>query len=328
MPRNPPQEPRSAYFRRVIRITGQDSPNVRLAEAELAAGKEPSHLDVVPGVLSYAEYAKRRATWTPERQCVGLDAMFWAGPNVLMFPPEWLARAVTRAREVDARGERAGRHGGGVRGMGVDPAEGGDDCVWTVADELGVVEQVAVKTPDTSVIVPRTVSLMREHDVDPSRVCFDRGGGGKEHADILRAKGYPVRDVAFGEVLAPPPRPGFKDFPERQETIAEKYVYKNRRAQLYHDLRLRLDPSLNPRGWGVPGRLTELLRQLGPIPLTYDAEGRLYLVPKKHPPGTTNKRQKSLTELLGCSPDEADSATLALHAVLYEGVEVTAGGGW
>jgi hypothetical protein len=39
------------YFRRVIRIKAEDSPNVRYALAQIAAGKKPTGEVILPGVL-------------------------------------------------------------------------------------------------------------------------------------------------------------------------------------------------------------------------------------------------------------------------------------
>ena len=326
MPRQVKEGP-DPLFRKIIRITGMDSPNVRYAEQELKHGFQVSHTEVVPGVLSYQEYLLRLATWDDVRKSVGIFAQFYRGASVLMFPPDWLNRAEARAAEV-VRSNARGRGLVPPVGLGVDPAEGGDDCVWTVADALGFAYQEATKTPDTSVIVPRTLALMREYEVRPENVVFDRGGGGKQHADLMERDGYPVRSVGFGEVITPPPEPGFVDFPDRVQRLEERYAYKNRRAQLYGELRERLDPGLNPVGYGLPagGMFRELRRQLAPIPLTYDPQGRLYLIPKTRPPHAQKTKEPTLTELLGCSPDEADSAVLALHAVLHPGEGFSAGG--
>ena len=67
------------YFRRVIRIKATDSPNVRLGLAQDRAGLTVTDEILVPGVLTYAEYRKRRATWDRVRQCIGLDGEFWKG---------------------------------------------------------------------------------------------------------------------------------------------------------------------------------------------------------------------------------------------------------
>ncbi len=296
-------------YRKVLRVRAEDSPNVRLALAEQRLGLRPSGREVVPGVLSWAEYRKRRATWDPVRQCIGLDAEFWEGADALLYPPDWLNRAQHRARLLRGEPRRA-------KGIGIDPAEGGDKTAMAAVDELGLIELVAKKTPDTSVIISEALAFMRKHNVPAGRVCFDRGGGGKQLADVLRAQGHPVRTVAFGEPLAPEPRYGQTPVRERRQQREERYVYTNRRAQLYGRLRELLDPS-HGQGFALPAEYAELRRQLAPIPLTYDGEGRMYLLPKrkKTPDGT----EKTLTELLGCSPDEADALVLAIFAMQDRG---------
>ena len=325
-PNLPPPKPR--YFRKVFKIRAADSPNVRLAEAEIAAGKPVSNTIIVPGVLPYAEYLARRAMWDPVRACIGLDAEFWEGKDALMFPPAWLNAAHARHEEIVI--QRLRQKGGycGTAALGIDPAEGGDDCTWAVRDDLGLIELIAKKTPDTSIITGDTLFLMRKYNVDPGRVYFDRGGGGKEHADRLNADGYGVHSIGFGEAASQPdPEPGFVDFPERVERKETAYAYLNRRAQMYYEFRLQLDPAHNPAGFGLPPQYAELRRQLAPIPLTYDKEGRAYVLPKNPPPGSPDPdKVKTLKKLLGCSPDEADATVLANHAWLHGGEGLTAGG--
>lgn len=349
------------HHRKVIRIVGEDSPNVRLATAESGAywdpdrgevifpnGVRPSGTQIVPGVLTWDEYVTRRTTWDAVRQCIGIDAQFWQGRDALLYPPDWLNRAEAYARQLAQAGiERI------ARGMGVDPAEGGDKSCWSVVDEYGLIKLVVLKTPDTTFVTARTLALMQEYNLTPDRVVFDRGGGGKEHADRLNAQGYPVRTVAFGEPVVPDPKRGLVLLEEKREHRAERYAYKNRRAQLFAELRQLLDPGAEGKGdplsdpwqaifrlnpgragesssgglaWGLPAEYTELRRQLAPIPLLYDPEGRLYMLPKNRL--NENEKQagrKTLIDLIGHSPDEADSLVLAIHAMCHKSTRMTAG---
>jgi len=305
-------ETNNHLYRNVIRVQGQDSPNVRLGLAQKKAGLDITDEELVPGVLRYSDYVKRRATWDPIRQCIGLDGEFYEGAEVLMFPPDWLNRAEQVAMEV-TRSKLA------KRTIGVDPAEGGDSTCWAVCDELGLIELISMKTPDTTVITSRTIALMRQYDVRPENVLFDRGGGGKEHADRLRRQGYKVRTVAFGEAASSEDKftRRMRTGQERREESEVRYAYRNRRAEMYGLLRQMLDPAANERGFGLPAHYTELRRQLSPIPLEWDEEGRMILPPKsKRDPNST---KVTLTDLIGCSPDEADALVLAVFGLLREG---------
>lgn len=191
----------------------------------------------------------------------------------------------------------------------------------TAVDEWGVIEQVSKKTPDTNVVVGETLEFMFRHGCPPSGVVFDRGGGGKQHADRIRGEyGYPVRSVGFGEA----PTLGLKDYKvsteERIEAREERYAYRYLRDQMYWELRELMDPvrALAGEGFGIPGELGELLRQLAAIPRQFDAEGRLLLQMKK-PDGPYMKA-------VGHSPDEADSLVLAVHGMLHPEEEMMAGG--
>lgn len=307
-------------LRRVIRIRAEDSPNVRREQARQRGEPEASWPAEVPGVVTWAEYRQRRATWDAVKQSVGLDARFWEGADALLFPPAWLDRAERIASDLRGKKRQA-------KGVGVDPGEGGADTSLAAVDDLGLIELVSVKTPDTDVVPGQVVAFLRRHGVDPESVCIDRGGGGKQHADRLRAMGYPVRTVAFGEALQAPGRGGGDE--ERLDHREQRYAYVNRRAQMYGETRLILDPTGSvdgiggPAGWGIPAEYQELRRQLAPIPLTYDPEGRLKL-PPKHARGPGD-RTVTLASLIGRSPDDADALVLAVHAMLHPEESVVVG---
>lgn len=302
------------YYRKIIKVRGEDSPNVRLAMAQVRAGIAPTEQLLIPGILPWDEYCKRRRLWDKVRQCIGLDAEFWEGADVLLYPPEWLNCSERRANLLKGARRCA-------KGIGIDPAEGGDKTTMAVSDERGLIELVGKKTPDTNVIVAEAKAFAIRHNVPPEKICFDRGGGGKGHADRMRADGWAVRTVAFGESMVPKIRAGGGIVPRREkvELREERYVYKNRRAQLYGRLRILLDPARRDEGlqvFALPAEYTELRRQMALIPLTYDTEGRLYILPKRRRPGvdlTNNTR--SLEDLLGCSPDETDAVVLSIYAM-------------
>lgn len=313
------------YFRKVIRVCAEDSPNVRLGLAQQRAGIEPTDEILVPGVLTFGEYRTRRATWDKIRQCVGLDGMFWEGAEVMLFPPEWRSNSERLARR------RLSERSQGRRWIGCDPAEGGDKSAWSVIDAGGLVKLVSLPTPDTTVVVSQTLKLMREHNVQPQDVIFDRGGGGKEHADRLHQMGFPVRSIGFGEAVALEPKRGLRLLEERKEGVAERYAFVNRRAQMYFELRQLIDPANaeHPQGFAIPFWLhPELTEQMRLIPLTYDAEGRIKLLPKsKRTDSAEDSKVKTLTELIGHSPDELDSLVLACHARLHRASVQRAGVG-
>lgn len=289
-------------YRRVIHVRAQDSPNVRLALQEIAAGREPSGRMVIPGVKSYAEYLRNQEMWDPIQRCVSLDAEFYEGAEVRMFPAVWLDRA-------HAVAERNRRRG--IRTLGIDPAEGGDNSCWTVCDQYGIVHQETLRTPDTSQIVGRTIDIMKRFSVESINVLFDRGGGGKQHADRMRLMGHSVRTVGFGEQASDPYQDRrMRTAKDKSESREVRYVYKNRRAEMYGLLRELLEGG----EFGIPREYEELRRQLSLIPLEFDAEGRMVLMPKDRT--TRDSKQPTLRELLGCSPDEADSTVLAVFGLM------------
>jgi hypothetical protein len=139
---------------------------------------------------------------------------------------------------------------------------------------------------------------------------FDRGGGGLQHADNLRERGYKVRTVGFGESVSPERKRGTTILPVKIEQDEERYTYKNRRAEMYHSIRLAIDPSESTQ-FGTP------------IPLKYDREGRIELPPKNKK--DKDSKEVTLIELIGHSPDEADALALAMYGLVNKKRKPTAG---
>ena len=297
------------HYRKIIKISAEDSPNVQLGLAQKNAGLPITNESLVPGVLSYREYCKRRDTWDKVKQCICLDGNFFEGADVLLYPPQWLNRAERLAKELLGVPRQA-------KGIGIDPAEGGDKTTMAAVDELGVIEIVGKPTPDTSVITGEAIAFMRKHNVSPSRVVFDLGGGGKEHADRLRSEGYAVATVGFGMAVHPQPQTGMRSRYQKIVGVEDRYTYVNRRSQMYGTLRNLLDPGRPGKGFAISEEFTEFRRQISPIPLIYDREGRLKMLPKNRQSASGN--EQTLMDLIGCSPDEADAVVLAIHAMLYE----------
>lgn len=311
--------PDGTYYRRVIQIKAAQSPNVRLALAQIEAGRSPSGRLVVPGVKTWQEYDRDRRTLDKIAQCVSLDAEFYEGSEVRLFPAQWLDAAAHHAQALRGVPRRA-------KAMGIDPGEGVANSSWCIIDERGIIELVSMKTPDTSRIPSKTLELMIKHQVPAHKIYFDRGGGGKQHADRLRDMGYGVQTVAFGESLLFDPKRGKRLFPEKVENREERYAYVNRRAEMYGKLRIMLDPA-NGINFAIPAEYGNLRCELSPIPLTYDEEGRLELLPKNEPDirAENSKPKLTLTKLIGHSPDEADALALAIYALTHKGARMTAG---
>ncbi len=307
-------------YRKVIKIKGEDSPNVRYGMAQKAAGITPTDEIILPGVLSYGDYIKRRATLDEHTQCVSLDAEFYEGSEVRLYPSDWLDKAAEAANDLGDRARRA-------KTIGVDSAAGGDNSAWAVCDEFGLIELISIKTKDTMVIVDETIRLILHYKVEHKNVLFDDGGGGHQHVDQLRRMGYRVRAILFGGTATPPRKRGRITFEEKKHTDETRYVYRNRRCEMYGELRLRLDPSTNDPVFAIPGEEAELRRQLGPLPLLFDEVGRLYLPPKDKPKKTGVNESKVVTikEMLGCSPDESDALVLAHFGMVERAMPVRIG---
>ena len=86
---------------------------------------------------------------------------------------------------------------------------------------------------------------------------------------------------------------------------------------------MRLDPSIEDTQFAIARTEIELRHQLSPIPLTYDDEGRLRLLPKTKK--TPNSKELTLVDLIGHSPDEADSVVLAVYGMEVDASTAVAG---
>lgn len=293
-------------FRKIIRMKAANSPNVMARRR------------VMPGVMTWDDYQLHRATWDVMKQKTHLDAEFWEGASISWFPQDWLDHAEELARWlVEVRR--------GPFYMGVDPAQGGDDSTWAVVDSMGVYRLVAKKTADTNDVFNTTIQLMDEFGIEAPNVIFDLGNGGQVHVDRLRAAGRRVRGVGFGEGVTPQLRAGPTSLREKKEQREDRYVYVDRRSEMYGEFRNLLNPQgLNKfrvggveyTGFGLPvgGEWDELRRQMAPIPLTPDNVGRLRLLPKHKPNGETD--EETLVGLIGRSPDHLDAVVMAVWGML------------
>src|SRR5260370_41122549 len=95
------------------------------------------------------------------------------------------------------------------------------------------------------------------------------------------------------------------------------------------ELSMVLDPvlwkSLEVEIFGLPAQYSELRRQLAVMPKETDEEGRAMMPPKNRKPGQDETKRKTLVEILGCSPDQADALVLAVHGMLHKPQVMKAG---
>lgn len=318
---------RQKYYVKIIHIGATDSPNVRLGLAQKKLGLPITNEIVVKGVLTYEEYILRLATWDDVRKCIGLDGKFWQGSEVLMYPPQWLDRAERLWVYLKGRQRIA-------RGAGIDSGEGTANTAIAIVDEFGLIELISEKTKDTTRITELTLEVMHGFNIPAHKILFDRGGGGKQHVDRLRANGINVRTVGFNDRPTIEPQRHMTNFKQKVEAKERKYAYFNKRAEMYGELRYLLDPGFDGedqtedawkelatekgrhvgeiRGFTISPMYQYLRKQLAPIPLKFELE-KLKLPPKHK--RDSNSREVCLTDLIGHSPDEADALVLAIHAM-------------
>jgi hypothetical protein len=61
------------------------------------------------------------------------------------------------------------------------------------------------------------------------------------------------------------------------------------------------------------------------MPLLYDREGRMRLPPKHRASAGAGSKERSLEEIIGHSPDEADSLVLAVYALRHRAQRIKVG---
>jgi hypothetical protein len=280
-------------LRKVIHIDGRDSPNVKAGQRWRELGRVGPSPVLIHGLLTYDEYVRREATWDIVKKTTRLFGKFYEGDKALLFPTHWLDAAMhpDRWKEVSQR-QRT------VEAIGVDVAAGGrDKTCWTLIDHAGVIDQIIMDLANTMEIVGGTVRMIQTHNLPTSRVAVDAGGGGKQIGDRLHELGYYVRTLGFGEAAD------------------DSQAYKNRRAELYGNLRRILDPERESGNFQLPPLAAELRQELAILPLQYDSEGRMLLPPKDRKSSNQAIHQATLRELLGRSPDRSDSLALAAWAL-------------
>lgn len=306
--------PAQTYLRRVIHMPATASPNVKVGLEQQRRGIRPTGTRVMSGVMSWQEYQDHLTTLDPAQMSVKVLAKFYRGPELMLWPAEWLSRCAMLSGERSVIESRRTGHGLPplVRSMGFDSAEGGDSSVWCVGDDLGVLAVVSMKTPDTNEIIGMTRHMWREWNVTPDMTCFDLGGGGKEHADRLAASGQRVQVRRFNEAVTADRPGGWDSDPEGHAAVVKALqgAFANLRSQMYGEASSDCDPLLPGDGYGIPDDtpvLRELHRQLGLMPKKRDDEGRMYLPSKSRKDEGT---KQTLTDVVGHSPDEADAFVL------------------
>lgn len=328
------------FLRKIIRICAEDSPNIRLALAQMRAGLPITYERLVPGVKGYEEYLEDRAIWDDHQLCVSHGARWYKGAEIKLFPSAWLAEAIKRWQPrppISSSGDRMRGMSTTSNYMGSDPGEGIANSAWAIGDDSGCRKIVSMKTPNTNDVSYTTLELMAQYDIPPENVCMDRGGGGKQHADrineILESRGVDqqIRTVAFGESLVLEPKRGLRMIEEKVDHREEHYAYKTRRSQMFGEAGALIDPAGRCYAMPPPNLGPEYKRlhhALKAIPKQYDGEGRLDLPPKRRKPGEETTKKKTLTEMVGgdgMGLDEADAFVLMIHAMLHKSKRATAG---
>ena len=312
-PTESPSQPQK-LLRWVRHIHPEESPNLIRSREMDRAGEHGPYPLVVPGLLSRDEFDEWNATWDEPRKRVRLFGLLPSEEEQKLFPPSWLDLAQQLSTKL--RQQERWRDDGPYA-LGIDVAFGGGDLTaWVVLGRWGVRHVQAQATPNTAIISGYTIELMRRYRIRAWAVAFDSGGGGKQIADMLRARD----EMEFGEIV---------DVSFGARPLDDK-KYNNRRTELYGELRLVLEATderrellVLPAGeWPIevqclalPPDDARLREDLAVLPYEWDTEGLLRLPPKDRRTGSSLHQERTIRERLnGRSPDRGDALVLAWFA--------------
>jgi hypothetical protein len=334
-----PEAP-AVLYRKVIHVSAEDSPNVKLGRARAKHNLAP--IDIVPGILGYADYKKFSKIWPASKRRWGLDGLFPDETTNRLFPEDWLELAHALCdllrrhnAELKAKGRRPKL--GYPFGLGIDcgRSAAGDMTSFTVVGRYGWVHSESAHIADTSVVYKKVIALARRFKIRSEFIAFDSAIGGPI-SDLLNArKGWETAAVNFGS---------------REHIDTERFA--NMRASLYGEvaaamelkyrtandgtsskrlkgqLRKMLDtpPDQWPKSWqcvAIPREETELCRELKVLPRQHSHKnGALLLPPKERRDGRRMRPGEfCLRDLLGRSPDRGDSFVLGYYG-LQRGLEI------
>lgn len=168
--------------------------------------------------------------------------------------------------------------------MGMDLAGLGSDCnVLTVVSKYRIEEQISIRVADTFELSDAAEKMYRRWDVQ----CLDIDITGSTSCgvlDVLRAKGLKVNGINFAQ------KPYDNDTGKR---------CANARAEMYVDLS-------NAVKGGLYIQDDDIKTQLAYTTIFVNQSGKLQLVKKDE-----------IKEMIGHSPDQADSLALAVYAMMH-----------
>jgi hypothetical protein len=173
----------------------------------------------------------------------------------------------------------------GDRYLGIDLSGlGCDKNMFTVVSKYRIEEQTGIEKADTFELTQIAENLIRKWNVKAIRIDIT-GSTSCGLLDMLKSKGYSVEGVNFA-----------------QKAYDDKY--SNARAEMYGELSLAIKTGMYIED-------EDIKTQLAYTTVFVNQSGRLQLVKKA-----------DIKELIGHSPDEADSLALAIYA-LNHGSEET-----
>lgn len=199
--------------------------------------------------------------------------------DLMLFKPAMIDRSMTRELKT------------GKKGIGVDVSDAGSDLtILTYVEEGVIVEQKEIKVDKTEAIGDQIaleiIKYAQQHGFtskEAQMIGIDTLGVGASTRDFMRSKGWYIREFIAGAASTLP-------------------IYKNLRGQTIYELSQAMDKGEFKIYEGLQ-TIETLREQL--MAHEYTTEERVILV----------KSKQKIKEVLGVSPDYAESAYIAYWVV-------------
>lgn len=284
-----------------IHINGRGFKQGEVIPIELAKYTDP----LIPGQVCYDKCEELKQTCSPDEKEWRVYGRFPRSSKLFqIFQVDWKKKLGAKCRQQKERILS--------RAIGVDVAGSvdGDYTTFAFGNEVGLADLYMMHQPNHAELSGLLAAIARERGLDifdgSVPVAIDVVGIGKGLADFLEEKGCLIIKVSNGKIA------------ER-----DTQTYGNRRAEVYGELSIAIDPDVNQNPWLIPDDhqySDRIWQELVALEKIYMSDGRKWrLTPKRPTPSQRGKavedNRQALSEKLGRSPDCADAVSLLYQAV-------------
>ena len=251
-----------------IHISALDSPNVKAGQT------------VIPGLATREWVEERKTEWgedSPAYQARVMGEFPLEGEDTLI-QLAWVMSSMQRHQD----GEEVSEETRGARKMGVDVARfGGDRTVFVIRDDREVLHKEHHTKKDTMWTAGKSLTLMREWDINPWDTFIDDTGLGGGVTDRLHEQELDVVAVIFAAAASDPT------------------LFANIRAECHWGMRDALNPDRTTYPLMIPKRYEAMAMECTVPHKGYTSKGQIKI-----------EKKDDIKKRLGRSPDLGDALAL------------------